>query len=110
MAFQQAANCASWQLAAQVSHESNTLTTARPRPTFKKLERLVCRSTQTALRIIFGDSFPVPPSYRSIALGLDAVPAEVKVVIVHDMVRPFVDAETLGRVTLAAKEHKAGNE
>jgi 2-C-methyl-D-erythritol 4-phosphate cytidylyltransferase len=43
-------------------------------------------------------------------LGLDAVPAEVKVVIVHDMVRPFVDVETLARVALAAKEHKAGTE
>lgn len=45
---------------------------------------------------------------RSIAAGVEAVPADADVVIVHDAVRPFVDELTLARVALAAHAHGAG--
>ena len=44
----------------------------------------------------------------SIAAGLATLPANTQAVIIHDMVRPFVDADILRRVTQAALEHGAG--
>ena len=71
-----------------------------------RLPRYACTLTAPGARRPTPVPFHFQPS--SIKLGLDAVPPETDVVIVHDMVRPFVDAATLGRVALAAHEHKAG--
>eukprot|EP00045_Choanoeca_perplexa_P008984 m.85038 g.85038 ORF g.85038 m.85038 type:complete len:499 (-) comp14703_c0_seq4:57-1553(-) len=45
--------------------------------------------------------------HRSIAAGLGVLSSDIKAVIIHDMVRPFVDADILRRVTQAAREHGA---
>ncbi|MFN2398692.1 MAG: 2-C-methyl-D-erythritol 4-phosphate cytidylyltransferase [Gemmatimonadaceae bacterium] len=39
----------------------------------------------------------------SVAIGLDDLPDEVRVVVVHDAARPFVDAATIDRVIGAAR-------
>lgn len=47
-------------------------------------------------------------SNRSIAAGVAALPDDTDVVVVHDAVRPFVDADTMARVAIAAHQHGAG--
>lgn len=43
----------------------------------------------------------------SVALGLDAVPRECELVVVHDGVRPLVDIDLLGSVVKTAHQHGA---
>lgn len=45
--------------------------------------------------------------HRSISAGVERVPDDCDVVIVHDGVRPFVDEGTLAAVADAAAEHGA---
>lgn len=43
----------------------------------------------------------------SVRLGIEALPPDVEVVLVHDAVRPFVSADLVERVAAAAREHGA---
>ena len=44
---------------------------------------------------------------ESVARGLDAVPLECELVVVHDGVRPLVDMDLLGSVVKTARQHGA---
>jgi 2-C-methyl-D-erythritol 4-phosphate cytidylyltransferase len=76
---------------------------AAPEAHVARTRRLVGRAGPRPVAVVAGG----PTRQESVWLALQAAPADVEIVLVHDAVRPFIERRLVDAVVAAAAEHGA---